>query len=534
MKKLFLFAIGGTGERVLRSTTMLLAAGVPAFNEYDIYPIIIDYDASNKDKERLRDILKLYQKINRIAFANHPLSSMPQGDINMGQFFGCTMKELDGLNDFVLDFYPGNDHLKFRDKIGFDQMVGELLPTQSLIESLYDTSDDPTTELNLDLTIGFKGNPNIGSVIFHKLGEYDEYDAFLSTYKADQGDKVVIIGSLFGGTGASGIPVLAQRIKDDINNVDMATLMIQPYFAPQIVKGGAINAHLFDSKTKAALNFYECSGIKNSMRAIYHIGDPYPTIIPYCEGGAGQQNNANPVEFISALAIAHYCGNNVPKGTFCNEYMYGLSRNIVSEVDETGKQDSCRLFANDFDQATKDHVLKYLTALAYALKYLRYEIVANKIKSDSGYFAYLDIDKIKDKGKALSENGKNKLQDLFVYFNNYVDEFTKWLYELDYAGDDENHIQPNSHRLALFDFGKDISDMIEKPQEKTNGNRRSWRDIWGGRTSNVNITPLMTSNLKDKKHLDDKGQKMNTKENEFVFMDILRASCIEIVNKNKQ
>ena len=36
MKKLFLFAIGGTGERALRSTTMLLAAGVPAFNDYDI------------------------------------------------------------------------------------------------------------------------------------------------------------------------------------------------------------------------------------------------------------------------------------------------------------------------------------------------------------------------------------------------------------------------------------------------------------------------------------------------------------------
>ena len=63
MKKLFLFAIGGTGERVLRSTTMLLAAGVPAFNGYDIYPIIIDYDAANKDKDRTKDILKQYQKL---------------------------------------------------------------------------------------------------------------------------------------------------------------------------------------------------------------------------------------------------------------------------------------------------------------------------------------------------------------------------------------------------------------------------------------------------------------------------------------
>ena len=176
MKKLFLFAIGGTGERVLRSTTMLLAAGVPAFNGYDIYPIIIDYDAANKDKDRTRDILKQYQKINRIAYANHPLSSMPQDDQNMGQFFGCTMKEMNGLNDFVLDFNPGKTNLTFRNKIGFDQMKGNLLPTHSLIESLYDTSDEPTTELNLDLTVGFKGNPNIGSVIFHKLSDYNEYD----------------------------------------------------------------------------------------------------------------------------------------------------------------------------------------------------------------------------------------------------------------------------------------------------------------------------------------------------------------------
>lgn len=536
MKKLFLFAIGGTGERVLRSTTMLLAAGVPAFNGYDIYPIIIDYDAANKDKDRTRDILKQYQKINRIAYANHPLSSMPQDDQNMGQFFGCTMKEMNGLNDFVLDFNPGKTNLTFRNKIGFDQMKGNLLPTHSLIESLYDTSDEPTTELNLDLTVGFKGNPNIGSVIFHKLSDYNEYDAFVSTYNADQEDKVVIIGSLFGGTGASGIPVLAQQIKKDIPNVDMAALMIQPYFAPEIVKGGAINAKLFDSKTKAALNFYERSGIKNSMRAVYHIGDPYPTIIKYCEGGAGQQNNANPVEFISALAIAHYCGDMVPTGTFGNEYMYGLSRDIVSKVDKTGKQDSCRLFADDFDQQTKDNVLKYLTAFAYALKYHHTDVVGDKLKKEKTFLAILDYENIKSdvQNHKLSVNGKNKLQDLLIYLNDYVEVFTRWLSELDYEGDDNLHIQPNSHRLAFFDFGKEISDMIEKPQEKAKESKLSWSKVGnfiGGGSSNVNITPLMSSNLKDRKHLDETGKKMNTKEKEFVFMDILRASCLEIVNK---
>ena len=47
MSKLFIFGIGGTGERVLRSFTMLLAAGVSSFDQQEIYPIILDYDANH-------------------------------------------------------------------------------------------------------------------------------------------------------------------------------------------------------------------------------------------------------------------------------------------------------------------------------------------------------------------------------------------------------------------------------------------------------------------------------------------------------
>lgn len=197
------------------------------------------------------------------------------------------------------------------------------------------------------------------------------------------------------------------------------------------------------------------------------------------------------------------------------------------------------MFANDFDQETKDNVLKYLTAFAYAMKYLRADIIGDKLNRETTFLAVLEFESIKNdvKDNKFSDNGNNKLQDLLVYLNGYVDEFTKWLSELDYEGDDNKHIQPNSHRLAFFDFDKEISDMIEKAQEKARENRfnltnavRNVGNMFNGNSSNVNITPLMSSNLKDRKHLDETGRKMNTKESEFVFMDILRASCIEIVN----
>ena len=48
MGKLYVFAIGGTGSRVLRSLTMLLASGCKTESS-EIVPIIIDPDASAAD-----------------------------------------------------------------------------------------------------------------------------------------------------------------------------------------------------------------------------------------------------------------------------------------------------------------------------------------------------------------------------------------------------------------------------------------------------------------------------------------------------
>ena len=63
MAKLFLFAIGGTGSRVVKSLAMLLASGVKIENTDTIIPIIIDPDSSNGDLTRTVEILKTYKAI---------------------------------------------------------------------------------------------------------------------------------------------------------------------------------------------------------------------------------------------------------------------------------------------------------------------------------------------------------------------------------------------------------------------------------------------------------------------------------------
>ena len=63
MAKLFLFAIGGTGSRVVKSLAMLLASGVKIENTDTIIPIIVDPDSANGDLTRTIDILKEYKSM---------------------------------------------------------------------------------------------------------------------------------------------------------------------------------------------------------------------------------------------------------------------------------------------------------------------------------------------------------------------------------------------------------------------------------------------------------------------------------------
>jgi hypothetical protein len=64
MAKLFLFGIGGTGSRVIRAFTMLMAAGVKLQNCDKVVPIIIDPDSQNGDMNRTVELLKTYKRIH--------------------------------------------------------------------------------------------------------------------------------------------------------------------------------------------------------------------------------------------------------------------------------------------------------------------------------------------------------------------------------------------------------------------------------------------------------------------------------------
>jgi hypothetical protein len=87
MAKLYLFAIGGTGSRVIKALTMLLASGVAIKNTDVIIPIIIDPDSANGDLTRAVEILRTYKDIRSKANSNH------------SEFFKVQISSLDELGE---------------------------------------------------------------------------------------------------------------------------------------------------------------------------------------------------------------------------------------------------------------------------------------------------------------------------------------------------------------------------------------------------------------------------------------------------
>jgi hypothetical protein len=345
MSKIYVFGIGGTGSRVLKSLSFLLAAGVES-NASTIVPIIIDPDASNGDLTRSIDILKTYQNIRK------DLTNINNTD---DSFFRTEVNDI--TQNFKLNIQSSDK--KFKEYIDYSTLDQS---NQAITSILF-------SEQNLDLKmeVGFKGNPNIGSVVLNQFQNSDDYLAFQSTF--EQGDKIFIISSIFGGTGAAGFPLLLKNLRSPkdgspnqalLQNCPIGAISVLPYFGLKPNEESSIDKSTFISKTKAALNYYEHSVTNGSINNMYYIGDDISKDYDNIEGNSGQKNDAHLVELIAALAILDFANQRNYSSSVVKEF--GIERDIDS------------LNFNDFAIETKNILFKPLSQYFYFNLFLKKEL----------------------------------------------------------------------------------------------------------------------------------------------------------------
>ena len=481
----YIFAIGGTGARVLRSLTFCLASGMKCVPDgTNFIPMIIDYDKTNGDKERAKRNLGLYSSIRNYAYNGVTIDAgernffMPDIKFlsDVGTIPGKTEVNIEKSYEYKFGIGESNQTGTFAEYMGYKDMMDDTYLTKDLLSSLY--NDEPTSssmsELNLDLSVGFKGNPNIGSIIFENIREDAEFRRFLNTFDPKK-DRAFIISSIFGGTGSSGFPRIVDAIRySGIADYDKALLgaaIVMPYFKVNTPAGGAINSNIFNSKQKSALSYYQKpddhgKSLYQKLTASYFIADDEATNLPYSEGSADQANDAHIVELLAALSIIDFVSADEAKlsaqaGSLQEEY--GLEKD-PSETEN--------IQLNHLTKKDRTKYFDYLTRMALAFRFFEDYVLEEKINAKDAWYS--------NNGLCMDD----KLgEDMYKDLESFIADFDEWIDEL---ASQKDAFKPYCHKPRVEDtnvpIAEDLDDFIEGYEGKTGGifsDGTSYKDFSG-------------------------------------------------------
>ncbi len=229
--------------------------------------------------------------------------------------------------------------------ISLDQVFPKaVLRTQaSGLAALFDCLFPPE-EQSADLDVGFRGRPPIGSAVMSRVNlateaQTGQWRQMLSDIQsaAGAGETPVIhlFGSVFGGTGASGVPTLGQMLKtwlgeQGLQSVRVNASLLLPYFdfegQGQKDTGVHAEARNFQLNTDAALQYLRSSGT-TCFDHVYLIGSDIKARYGFSIGGRSQSNAAHVVELLAGLGMRHGLQPAVESG-----YAYVLSRSAQSRI----------------------------------------------------------------------------------------------------------------------------------------------------------------------------------------------------------
>ncbi len=310
MSVLYVIGVGGTGTKCVEAFIHLCAMGVVE-DMGDVEIRIVDIDESGGNFERMSSVMKNYQKTRervRLPMQEAPYVFAP--NLRFGQ------KSLWSAR--TEDNYGNNDTLDQR------MVRNPMTPEEQLLmRSLYSRA-----EREMELDVGVRGVPRVGALLCaQNLDlEQDEFweelfgEAAYTRIQAENA-KVILVGSLFGGTGASCTPTIARALSSwaaakGLGGLKIGLCMMLPYF---LFGGSAASddevrarADYFIVNTKAALLYYKKIGILDFASNVYILGDEVTAErqVKFAIGKSAQRNDAMPVELVASAAIKDFLYDN--------------------------------------------------------------------------------------------------------------------------------------------------------------------------------------------------------------------------------
>ena len=327
--KNFVIAIGGTGMRCLESFVHTCAMGLHDNKEFNV--LTLDTDYSNGNKERTTQLIDNYNQIKSDA-------SGTEGKINNNTFFSAKLNLFDVVTDYNTQgretFSSLTNLASESDELSDNKILADLFLGEAVQE--------------FNLAHGYRAQTHLGSyLMYHALVELarkikeskaneteKEFGKYLELlYEAGADAKIFVFGSVFGGTGASSIPVIPVALNKALSvfaggqqaiseDAKYGCTLLTEYFrftkpkdSQKTTKKDAViaDSSFFTLNSQAALQFYdEDPTVKSTYTKMYHLGWPKEFLsIDFSKnknedktitGGAAQKNGCHIIELLCATA----------------------------------------------------------------------------------------------------------------------------------------------------------------------------------------------------------------------------------------
>ena len=322
-RQFFVLGIGGTGMRCIESLIHLCAMGM--FDETEIHLLALDTDKNNGNFSRLKEVKEAYTLSKGLDAANRVSHKDTFFSANLRYYeFSPNYGE---KSTFKAVFNYGDTQYNHREETDLADLV--------LSEKVED----------FNLRHGYRAQTHLGSMMmYHSIIETAHSRAncdlklFLNELiKASQNGnpRVFILGSVFGGTGASSIPIIPQAISraaeimsngaaNVLKSAYFGATLLTAYFSFRTPSGSELdNQKIIATSDKFALNsqvammFYnDDATVKSTYQKFYMMGtsgiewDPMKregeNVNETITGGALQKNDSHYIELLAACSALSF------------------------------------------------------------------------------------------------------------------------------------------------------------------------------------------------------------------------------------
>lgn len=333
--------MGGTGAKLVEAYVHLCAAGFGPEDNRDTHIGLIEQDASNGITARAILSITRYMKLRSLL--RGPESGKIPDDL---QFLKPQLKW--AVEDSP-SWWPNDAASATLADVVSLNLLQDGAP--ELISSLFSDADgnSPDAELKMRLEQGYRARPHVGSLaLLYAMERSQWWEALTRNIKAGSNDglRVFLFASAFGGTGAAFFPTLAREIRNfakanGIHRVSISGTLMTPYFTfpPPEAVGNVARPEDMAIQTKAALADYahmvDLAGDARVFDNLYIVGnEPESMIAKFAAGGDDQNNAPLAPELIGALAAAREMSSPLRMDVGSEKTRVLLTARSVKKVDD--------------------------------------------------------------------------------------------------------------------------------------------------------------------------------------------------------